>query len=257
MPGFFFITNDHNSTLKKCILIMFLISIGLISRGLSRKDFLIFDTPLLAAESFILSNNFLNIAMKKIFLLLCDGTEILEAAAFFDVFGWTGTENTEKVNVITAGLRTPVTCAFGLKVIPDIMLPDADAEKFDALAVPGGFGRFGYYTDAYSEPVIRLIKKFAESNKPIASVCVGALPVAKAGILTGRRGTTYHLMDGSSRKQLAEFGVQVVDASLVRDGNIITSTSPGTAVEVALNLLAELTGLENADHIRRIMGFDK
>jgi protein deglycase len=195
--------------------------------------------------------------MKKVLLLLCDGTEILEAAAFFDVFGWTGTENTEQVKVITAGLRTPVKCAFGLTLIPDICLPEPIAEEFNALAIPGGLRRFGYYADAYSESALELIKKFGELNKPIASICVGALPVAKAGLLTNRRGTTYHLMNGSFRKQLAEFGVRVIDEPLVRDGNIITSTSPGTAVEVALTLLAEMTGIENADHIRRIMGFDK
>jgi 4-methyl-5(b-hydroxyethyl)-thiazole monophosphate biosynthesis len=43
----------------------------------------------------------------------------------------------------------------------------------------------------------------------------------------------------------------------VRDGNIITSTSSATAIEVALSLLAELTGKENADHIRHLMGFSK
>jgi 4-methyl-5(b-hydroxyethyl)-thiazole monophosphate biosynthesis len=195
--------------------------------------------------------------MKKVLLLLCKGTEIFEAAAFYDVLGWSGTDGSEPVQVVTVGLRTPVRCTFGLKVIPDVCLPEIDIEQFDALAIPGGFESFGFYTDAYSVPVTRLIKRFGELNKPVASICVGALPVAQAGLLTGRPGTTYHLMEGRRREQLAEFGVQVIDAPLVRDGNIITSTSPATAIEVALSLLAELTGKENADHIRHLMGFSK
>ena len=73
--------------------------------------------------------------------------------------------------------------------------------------------------------------------------------------LPGRQGTTYHLMEGRRRKQLAEFGVRVIDAPLVREGNIITSTSPATAIEVALALLADLTSSENADRVRHLMGF--
>jgi protein deglycase len=195
--------------------------------------------------------------MKKVLLLLCEGTEIYEAAAFYDVLGWSGTVGSESVQVVTVGLHSPVKCTFGLKVIPDVCLPEVDAEQFDALAIPGGFGSFGFYSDAYSEPVIRLIKQFGELNKPVASICVGALPVAKAGLLTGRQGTTYHLMNGRYRKQLAEFGVRVIDAPIIRDGNIITSTAPGTAIEVALNLLADLTGTENSDQVRCQMGFSK
>ncbi|MEK6322558.1 MAG: DJ-1/PfpI family protein [Acidobacteriota bacterium] len=127
--------------------------------------------------------------------MLCEGTEIFEAAAFYDVLGWSGTDGTEPVQVVTVGLRAPVRCAFGLKVIPDACLPEVDIEQFDALAVPGGFESFGFYGDAYSDSVTQLIKRFGELNRPVASICVGALPVAKAGLLIGRQGTTYHLME--------------------------------------------------------------
>jgi protein deglycase len=194
--------------------------------------------------------------MKKVLLLLCQGTEVFEAAAFYDVMGWSGTDGSEPVQVVTAGLRSPVTCTFGLTVIPDVLLPDVAVEQFDALAVPGGFEEFDFYTEAFSEPVGELIKSFAKLDKPIASICVGALPVARTGILNARRATTYHL-NPRRRSQLAEFGVQVIDAPLVQDGNFITSTSPATAIDVALSLLAELTGSKNADHIRYMMGFSK
>jgi len=49
------------------------------------------------------------------------------------------------------------------------------------------------------------------------------------------------------RRQLAEFGCTSNDEPIVRTNNIITSTSPATAAEVAFNLLAELTSLENAN----------
>jgi protein deglycase len=193
--------------------------------------------------------------MKKVLLLLCEGTEIFEAAAFIDVFGWSGTNGTENVRVVTAGLRKEINCTFGLKILADTLLSEIHVEEFDGLAIPGGFEKYGFYKDAYSEQIEKIIQRFVELKKPIATICVGALPVAKAGVLKGYQGTTYHLMDGKRRRQLSEFGVQVVDTPIVKSNNIITSTSPATAVDVALKLLAELTGLENANRIRYQMGF--
>ena len=193
--------------------------------------------------------------MKRVLLLLCEGVELFEAGAFYDVLGWSGAEGGETVDVTAVGLRTPVGCTFGLKVTPDALLADVDPDTFDALAIPGGFEEFGFYGDAYSEAVAALIRSFDTRRKPVAAICVGALPLAQAGVLAGRRATTYHLGDGRRRRQLAGFGVDVVDAPLVRDRNVVTSTSPATAIDVALELLADLTGAENAALIRRRMGF--
>jgi 4-methyl-5(b-hydroxyethyl)-thiazole monophosphate biosynthesis len=92
-------------------------------------------------------------------------------------------------------------------------------------------------------------------SKPIASICVGALTLAHSGILDGCPATTYHLGDGRRRQQLAELGARVVDQPIVQSNNVITSTSPATAIEVALLLLEVVTGNENAAEIRRLMGF--
>jgi 4-methyl-5(b-hydroxyethyl)-thiazole monophosphate biosynthesis len=193
--------------------------------------------------------------VKRVLLLMCQGTEVYEAAAFVDVLGWAGVYGSESVEVVTTSPATPVRCTFGLTVTPDVLLADVDPAAFDALAVPGGFEDFGFYTDAYSDDVQRLIRHFGDSGKPVASICVGALPLAKAGLLDGRRATTYHLTGDRRTRQLAEFGANVVDASIVQDGSVLTSTSPGTAVEVALRLLELLTGADDAAHIREIMGF--
>ncbi len=193
--------------------------------------------------------------MKRVLLLLCKGVEIYEAAAFHDVLGWSETYGTERANVVTVGLHEEVRGAFGIRVIPDQLLSEIYVENFDGLAIPGGFETHGYYEEAYSESVADLIRRFDDAEKPIASVCVGALPLANSGILTGRQATTYHLRDGLRREQLVRFGVDVVDCSIVWDRNVITSTSPATAMEVAFELLARVTSKENSDQIRQKMGF--
>ena len=54
---------------------------------------------------------------------------------------------------------------------------------------------------------------------------------------------------------LAATGALVQDRRIVRDGNLITSASPGTAIDVAFLLLEILTSRENAENIRELMGF--
>lgn len=90
----------------------------------------------------------------------------------------------------------------------------------------------------------------------IASICVGALAVGRSGALKGRRATTYHLFEGKQRRELAAMVARVVDAPLVRDGGIITSTSPATAIDVAFALLEDLASRENVTTVRRLMGFE-
>src|SRR5512138_3391539 len=141
--------------------------------------------------------------MKQVLLLLCKGVEVYEAAAFYDVLGWSGEYGTEAVKVVTVGLQAEVRGTFGIKIIPDKLLSDVKVDEFVALAVPGGFEVYGYYEEAYSESVANLIRHFEEQGKPVASICVGALPLANSGILKGRRATTYHhLQDDIRRKQL-------------------------------------------------------
>lgn len=193
--------------------------------------------------------------MKRVLLLMCNGTGILEAAAFHDVLGWSGTYGSESVEVVTTAIQSEVVCAFGLRVTVNHPLSEIDPTLFDALAVPGGFEQFGFYQDAYSPLVQLLITAFAETKRPIASSCVGAMPVAKAGVLDGKRTSMYPALEDKRKKQLEEFGAHSVSDPLVEDAGVITSTSPATASEVALRLLADLTGPDNAADIRERMGF--
>jgi 4-methyl-5(b-hydroxyethyl)-thiazole monophosphate biosynthesis len=127
--------------------------------------------------------------------------------------------------------------------------------EFDALAIPGGFEKYGFYKEAYDDRFLNLIRAFHDQSKIIASVCVGALPLGKSGILTGKRATTYNKANGVRQDQLREFGVQVVNEPIVVEGKIVTSWNPSTAIFVAYQLLEMLTSKQNADHIRELMGY--
>jgi len=194
--------------------------------------------------------------MKKVCLLLANGFEAVEASVFTDVIGWNKLEGDGTTELVTVGLHDQLQCTFNFTVIPEMHVSEMDIDSFDALAIPGGFEEAGFYEDAYSEPFLAIIREFERKGKIIASICVGALPVGKSGILEGREATTYNLGEGRRQKQLSEFGVKLVpDQPIVVDGNIITSYNPSTAFDVAFKLLEMLTSKENGDEVKRLMGF--
>ncbi|HEX3043431.1 MAG TPA: DJ-1/PfpI family protein [Bacillota bacterium] len=193
--------------------------------------------------------------MKKVLLLLAEGFEIYEASAFVDVIGWNLVDGDGTTELFTCGLRKEIKSSFHQKFIVDYTVDEIDCDKFSALAIPGGFSEYHFYEDAYDERFLNVIREFNRLGKIIASICVGALPVGKSGILTGRCGTTYNQKNGVRQEKLKEYGVQVLNRPIVMDGNVITSWNPSTAIEVALLLLEWLTSKEQANYIRNLMGF--
>ena len=184
---------------------------------------------------------------------MSEGFEIYEASVFIDVMGWNLVQGDGNTQLFSCGLRKEIKSSFNQRFIADYLVKDIDAEKFDALAIPGGFEIYGYYRDAYDETFIELIRQFRAGNKVIASVCVGALPLGKSGALQGKKGTTYH--SDVRREALKSFGVHVVDEPIVSEDNLITSRNPSTAVEVAFLLLGQLTTKSNSEAVRQCMGF--
>jgi len=191
--------------------------------------------------------------LKNILLLLSNGFEILEASAFIDVMGWNFEEGDKSTKLFTCGLRKQINSSFDHQFTVDCLIKELDINKFDALAIPGGFKNYGYYEDAYNEEFLNLISEFRSKKKIIASICVGALPIAKSGILNNKSGTTYN--SENYRKELVNYGVNLLDNPIVIDNNLITSNGPSTAVDVAFVLLEALTSKENTLKVRNLMGF--
>ncbi len=192
---------------------------------------------------------------KKVLLFLAQGFEEYEASVFTDVIGWSRAFGTNPVDLVTTGLRPEIKCTWNFIVKPQLEFDKVNVADFDALAIAGGFENAGFYEDAYDERFLNLIREFDSQEKIIAAICVPVLPVGKSGVLKGRKATTYDLLDGVRRKQLADFGALVQDESIVIDKNIITSTGPSTALGVAFHLLEMLTNKENVDVVKRYMRF--
>lgn len=196
--------------------------------------------------------------MKKICLLLPNGFEAVEASVFTDVFGWNKEEGDGSTELVTVGTRKELKCTWNLNVIPERVISEVTVQEFDALAIPGGFEFAGFYEDAFRSDVLEFIREFDKQGKIIASICVGALPIGKSGVLQGRNATTYNLNANRKRqRQLEEMGANVIPSQpIVIDQNIITSFNPSTSFDVAFTLLELLTSNENANKVKRLMGFN-
>ena len=177
---------------------------------------------------------------KKVLVFLAKAFETMEFSVFIDVLGWARNDYGHNLFVDTCGFTDKVISTFNVPVIVDKTIGEINVDEYDALAIPGGFGEFGFYEEAYDERFLKLIKEFNAKGKIIATVCSGALPLGKSGVLKNRKATTYHLKNGYWQKKLKEFGVNVVNEPIVVDGNIITSYCPETAPNVAFELLKSI-----------------
>ena len=191
----------------------------------------------------------------KTLLFLAKGVEMMEMSVFVDVFGWARADFEMDTQIITCGFNKQVISTFNIPITVDLTIGEVNVDEYDALAIPGGFEEFDFYKEAYDEKFLQLIREFNDKGKIIATICVGALPVGKSGVLKNRRATTYHLKNGYRQKELREFGVNVVNEPIVVDKNIISSYCPETAVGVAFKLLEMLTSKEDMEKVKQLMGY--
>lgn len=191
----------------------------------------------------------------KILVFCAKGFETMELSPFIDIMGWARNDYGYPVETETCGFTKTVNSTFNVTITVDCLIENISADNYDALAIPGGFEEFGFYDEAYNPKFLQLIRDFDKQKKPIASICVGALPLGKSGVLKNRNATTYHLKNAYRQKQLAEFGVNVLNERIVVDDNIITSYCPETAPHVAFELLKKLCGEEKMFIVKKAMGY--
>lgn len=191
-------------------------------------------------------------------MLLANGFESYEASVFTDVFGWNLYEGDGSTELDSVGIHPILKCTWGYSCIPKFQLKDVCLDNYDALAIPGGFEEAGFYKDAFDEKFLKVIREFNNNGKLISSICVSSLSLAKSGVLINRRATTYApegTKDSARRTQLKQLGAIVENQRIVQDRNIITSSSPEAALDVAFMTLEQLTSTQNMQTIKKKMGF--
>lgn len=192
----------------------------------------------------------------RVAVLVFDGAEELDWAGPYEILGaWRQhveqTDGARTVELVTVARHAgPVTCAKGLRVLPDRTWDDLGV--VDVLIYPGGIGTRAHLGD---EAVRTWLRQLHEAGTLIVSVCTGALVLADAGLLDGRPATTHWM----SLDRLAELGRDIDvrrDDRFVDDGDLITAAGVSAGIDVALHLVARLDGVERAREVRRYVQYD-
>jgi protein deglycase len=168
---------------------------------------------------------------------LAEGFEEIEAVTIVDVL------RRAEIEVTTAALgKNPVTGSHGIALVADRGLDGVSVSDFDAVVLPGGPGARRLKEDAR---VQALLKQAASAGKTIAAVCAAPIALEAAGLLAGRRATSYPGHDLPSSRYSEE--------RVVIDGNIVTSRGPGTVLEFSLSLVEKLAGPDVRAELERAM----
>jgi len=192
-------------------------------------------------------------------ILIFDGVEVLDFAGPFEVFSRTRTvpgvesrrsEESAPFHVFTVAKTDEIVRATGgLEILPAHSFEDAP--RVDMLVVPGGFGTRAQLND---NETLAWIRKVAATAKQTTSVCTGALLLAKAGLLEGRRATTHW----GAYDLLASLGNVNVErgARVVHDG-IISSAGVAAGMDMAFEVVAEICGREIADETAKYIEYER
>jgi cyclohexyl-isocyanide hydratase len=140
----------------------------------------------------------------------------------------------------------PVRDVKGLRLIPDAAL--SEAPQLDVLHVPGGPGQEALMAD---EAVLGWIRRQAAGAQIVFSVCTGALICGAAGLLKGRRATTYW----AALHLLPYFGATPVSERVVVDGNLVCAAGVTAGIDGALRVAALLRGDAAAETIQLYMQY--
>lgn len=194
---------------------------------------------------------------QKVLLFLAKGFEDLEAASIIDMCGWTYyRDHIEKVNVSLTGFHKEVVGRFGLRFNTDILIDHVDPKDYKALAIPGGFHGYGY-DEAYDMKVQNLARAVYANGGIIATMCVGVLPVAKAGLLRGKKATTYPLSKNHDNpRYLEDHGCIYTGRPIEISDRIISCAGPAQSIHVAMIMLEMLLGGKEVRKIKKFTLFE-
>jgi DJ-1 family protein len=180
--------------------------------------------------------------MVKVLIPLAQGCEELEAVTIIDLLRRAG------IDVTTASLdKKTITASRGVKLVPDTDLDTALKQDYEMVVLPGGLPGANHLDN---DPRIRsLLKKMAANKQYTAAICAAPQVLANAGILDGKRATSYPgFLDKMNLPN-----TRITGEAVVIDGKVITSRGPGTAIDFALTLIETLLGRQKRNEVEKAL----
>lgn len=166
---------------------------------------------------------------KKIYVLLAEGFEILEAMAPVDIMRRAG------IQVVTLSLNDTleVKSSHNVVVKADMLFAKDEYKDGDGIFVPGGYP--GYENIYKCDKAMDLIKFYLDENKMVAAICGAPSVLARKRIIDNKT-ITLHFATQDDAKEICN----IMDEPVVVDSNLITASGSGYSVEIGLAILEYL-----------------
>ena len=187
----------------------------------------------------------------RIAIAVFEGAEELDFVGPWEVLAAWRFLHPDEVEVFLVGEDLePVTCAKGMRVLPDRTWDEAG--DVDVLLYPGGRGTRAQLGDERIRARLRGLKG---DGTLMTSVCTGSLVYADAGLLDGRPAATYHAAFG----ELLPLGRDIEprpEERFVDDGDVVTAAGVSAGIDMALHLIGRLASPDRAREVRRYIQYD-
>ena len=166
-------------------------------------------------------------------ILIYPGVEELDFQGPWEIAGLWRKYAEGPAPVLIARDLAPVTCAHGMRVLPDVDL--AGARDLQALLVPGGFAAF----DVMKDPdIVDFVRRQSDTGASMMSVCSGTFVLLAAGVLAGRVAST----NWKVVKMLRDAGIEVREERWTQDGPVWTSAGVSAGIDMMLAYIAHRCG---------------
>jgi protease I len=171
---------------------------------------------------------------KKVAILATDGFEQDELLSPLEALRDAGAD----VQVVSPSEESKIKgwkhTDWGKKVKVDLPLNEANGEEFDALVLPGGVMNPDHLR---RDPlVLEFVKSFFNSGKPVGAICHGPWTLIDAGVVRGRKMTSYETI----QTDLKNAGANWVDEEVVVDNGLVTSRKPDDLPAFNAKLIEEI-----------------
>lgn len=182
--------------------------------------------------------------MKECYVFLADGFEEIEALTVVDILR----RDNIVVKTVSVTDDREVRGSHDIYVKADKVLSKVHPNDAAILILPGGMP--GTLNLKECEPLMDMVRQFAQTNRRIAAICAAPTVLGDMGLLEGKKACCYPGME----EQLK--GAKVCMDDVVTDGNITTSRGLGTAIPFALELVRIFDSETEAGAMKRKIVFN-
>lgn len=171
---------------------------------------------------------------------LAEGFEEIEAVTIIDVL------RRADIKVTSAYLQeNPVTGSHDIIVIADTGIESVKHNKFDAVVLPGGMP--GSENLKKNGTLLQIIKTVSSNGGLVAAICAAPIVLGHAGLLKGKKATCFPGFENEL------IGADFISKPVVVDGDIITGSAAGSAMQFSLEIVKRLKGEEIKNSLKELM----